>query len=225
MINGDDLTLNRLVFVDIETTGLEVNKGDLVLEVGLAVTDLEFNTLGTWSSLVYNDGWRPRLARNEFTWQMHTKSGLISDLDKLDIGPHRLGDLDPAVVALMGYKWLTEEMRLPDCALPSCGNSVHFDRDFLKGRMIVLNSFFTHRNIDVSTLKELCRRYHPELYKTISDEFNKDKAKHRVIPDIESSIAELKIYVDNFLFVPGNELEAKIDSSQLILPGLETLGR
>lgn len=215
---------NILVFVDIETTGLERSK-DKILEVGLSVTDLQMNVLGTWSSLVVPEGWRARLAGNQYVWNMHTNSGLIKELDAMQADAHHPGNIEPPVVAWAAYKWLTEDMGLAAGILPSCGNSVHFDREMLRETMPVLDSFFNYRNIDISTVKELCRRYNRELYNSIKEQFNKDLTVHRVKEDIESSIRELKIYVDNFLFVPGNALDdyMELNEQQLVIPGMEAL--
>lgn len=216
-LNEDDV----LVFADIETTGLDPEK-DFVLEVGLAVTDLQLNYLGDWSSLVLNDDWRARCAGNEFVWDMHTKSGLIRELDNLQNGPHDPNNYEPAVVAFNAYKWLTEDMGLPDGRIPCAGSSVHFDRDFFKRtRLIVLDSFFSYRNIDVSSLKELCRRYNKGLWESISQQTSKTDAVHRALPDISSTVFELKTYLDNFLFIPGNLLEDTVTFNQPVIPGLE----
>lgn len=226
MINPDKeyQESNVLVFVDIETTGLERSK-DKILEVGFSVTDLQMNVLGTWSSLVVPEGWRARLAGNEYVWNMHTNSGLIKELDAAQEGARHPGNMEPPVIAWMAYKWLTEDMGLLPGILPSCGNSVHFDREMLRETMITLDTFFNYRNIDISTVKELCRRYNRELYNSIKEQFNKDSTAHRVKEDIESSIRELKIYVDNFLFVPGNALDdyMELDQQQLVIPGMEAL--
>lgn len=216
---------NILVFIDIETTGLERSK-DKVLEVGLSVTDLQMNVLGTWSSLVLPDGWRARLAGNEYVWNMHTNSGLIKELDAIQNEAHKPSEMEPPVVAWMAYRWLTEDMGLVPGVLPSCGNSVSFDREMLRETMITLDTFFHYRNIDISTVKELCRRYNRELYNSIKEQFNKDSTAHRVKEDIDSSIRELKIYVDNFLFVPGNALDQYMElrsDQQLVIPGMEAL--
>jgi len=93
--------------------------------------------------------------------------------------------------------------------------------------MIVLNSFFTYRNIDVSTLKELCMRFNPDLYAAIKVEFKKEDAKHRVLPDLDATLAEFRVYLDNFLFVPSNAITSNIgdfDEDQPALPGLESFG-
>lgn len=215
---------NLLVFIDIETTGLNRLK-DKILEVGISVTDLQMNVLGTWSSLVISDEWRERLSGNQLVWDMHTKSGLIKEIDAIQDEAYQPDDLSPAVVAWKAYRWLKEEMGLIAGIQPSCGNSVHFDRDMLKEIMPVLDSFFTYRNIDISTVKELCRRYNRELFNGIKVQFKKEDVAHRVKEDIESSIRELRCYIENFLFAPGNKLEGLLESgdNQPVLPGMESL--
>ena len=223
--------LELLVLVDIETTGLnDVFDDDVVLEVGLKVVDLQLNVIGEWSSLVDNEDWRAKVARNQFVFNMHTKSGLISAIDALYQGPRQPCEYAPQLVALRALQWLTIDMGLPSGKLPAMGSSVQFDRDFLHREMIVLDNFFTYRNIDVSTLKELCMRYNPDLYAAIKNDFKKEDAVHRVLPDLDATIAEFRTYRDNFLFIPGNSIAAKIgdfdeDETQQILPGLEQYGR
>lgn len=218
-LNEDEV----LVFADIETTGLSPEK-DYILEVGLVVTDLQLKVLGQWQSLVLNEGWRARLAGDQFVWDMHTKSGLIDDLDSIQDIPHLPGHNTPQVVAWAAYKWLTEDMGLPEGKIPCFGSSAHFDREHLRAqRMAVLDSFFSHRIVDVSGLKELCRRYNKELYESIKKQFSKDDAAHRALLDIFATINELKVYIENFLFVPGNELDTISLINHPVLPGLESL--
>lgn len=221
--------LELLVLVDIETTGLnDVFNDDVVCEVGLRVVDLDLNVVGQWTSLVDNEGWRAKMARNPFVHNMHTKSGLIADLESLDGVPRHPGEYTPPVVALKAYQWLTGEMGLEENTIPAMGSSVQFDREFLHREMIVLNSFFTYRNIDVSTLKELCSRFNPELYKAIKEGFKKSDAKHRVQDDIDATLAEFRIYLDNFLFIPRYAIsngDFAEDETQPVLPGLEEFGR
>lgn len=218
---------NRLVFVDIETTGLEEDK-DFILEVGLKVTDANLNVLGEWSSLVLNEGqsWRAKLAGNTFVWEMHMKSGLIKELDDLQNKVYRPGSFEPNVVAWAAYQWLENEMGLIPGIQPMVGSSVHFDRDFLFVHMITLHSFFSYREADVSGLKEWCKRFNPDVAEDVTKRFKKEDSKHRVLPDIDNTIAELKFYVDNFLFVPGNALDASLSGcceDQLVIPGMESI--
>lgn len=219
--------LDYLVLVDIETTGLnDVYDDDVVCEVGLKVVDRQLRTWGEWSSLVLNENWRAKMARNQLVWDMHTKSGLIKELSETVDQPHFPGQYTPPVVAFQAYKWLTEEMGLPPGKMPMMGSSVQFDREFLNREMIVLEKFFTYRNIDVSTLKELCMRFNSELYVAIKEEFKKEDAKHRVLPDLEATLSEFRAYLDNFLFVPGNAISQGVgdfteDENQPPLPGLE----
>ncbi len=221
-----EIELERLVLIDLETTGLE-EENDVVCEVGLKVVDLELNVIGQWHSLCLNDDWRVKMARKQVVWDMHTKSGLIADLDTLLDSPVRHSHFEPNQVAFRGWQWLVEDMGLPEGKLPMMGSSVQFDRDFTYKHLIVLNSFFTYRNIDVSTLKELCMRYNPELYRGIKAQFKKSEAKHRVLDDIDATLAEFRLYRDNFLFIPGGALgvgDFVEDENQPVLPGLEEFG-
>lgn len=214
--------IDRFVFVDIETTGLD-HREDYILEVGLKVTDSHLNVLGEWSSLIYNQDWRARLAGNDFVYKMHQKSGLIAALDEALDDPSAHSQLSPAVVAYAGaYRWLTETMDLAEGAIPMTGSSIQFDRDFLREQMPVLNAFFHYRNIDISTLKELCHRMSPELASKIAAKFRKEDAVHRALPDLDASIAELRTYMDEFLFVPGNLVSRELEGNYEI-PGQEPI--
>ena len=82
---------------------------------------------------------------------------------------------------------------------PLCGSSVQFDRAWLDMWMPEVINQFSHRNIDISTLKELCRRYNPSLYAKLDDEVPPRKL-HRALPDLDDTIAEFKFYRDSFLF-------------------------
>lgn len=211
---------DRLVLVDLETTGLTATQ-DYILEVGLVVTDAELNVLGSWSSLVKNplriprnelgrvrvprsDDWLDRIKADDHVEKMHEQSGLLDEIRLLpdrDFFDGQSLTYQPVDVSYRGYLWLTDTMGLEAGKYPMVGNSVHFDRRFLDEHMRVLLGFWTYRNLDVSSVKEAAKVFNPELYEAMTRDprFDKANAKHRALPDLYASIEELKFYKEHFL--------------------------
>ena len=206
------------VFVDVETFGLDY-QCDPVVELGIRVTDkyLKDVTRKTWLILPEDleDAWR---SSSDFIKEMHTKSGLIDDLRVLPKEGYTIDDVDhPDYGRYANYsanfqsydawRWLTESLDLEPGKMPMCGSSVHFDRSMIESQLLVLHGFFSHRNIDVSTVKELCRRWNPALYSRISKDpmCQKENQKHRPQEDLDGTIHELQFYFDNFFQVEMND--------------------
>lgn len=211
---------NVLVWVDIETTGLDAEK-DVPLELGIKVTDTNLKVLHEKAWLVFEPGWRERLlGADSFVQEMHTKSNLKSELFDYSLNAE---ETPAQFISSRAVYWLVEVLELPTGEYPLCGSSVHFDRKFLQKYFPALHSFFSYRNIDVSTVKELCKRLRPKIYeKNIlnNPRFDKANAKHRVLDDIDNSIEELKIYI-NHLFVPVVQPpKIEIFYGQQPLPGM-----
>jgi oligoribonuclease len=187
-------SIDRFVFCDVETTGLEPDS-HLLLEVGFIITDAELNKIDDfdvqiWDSPMYDDFWAsdsvPEVVR-----MMHTSSGLIDacrseGLTQEDAEAQIRGFLEGYGVSPEGD--------------PLVGSSVAFDRNFLALHMPHVASMFHYRNIDVSTVKELCARLNPTLFSKLDDE-TANRKMHRVLGDLEDTIGELKWYIDNFLFL------------------------
>jgi oligoribonuclease len=172
-----------MAWVDCETTGLDAHK-DLLLEVGIIITDDFLNVLDRKSYSLYHAAARDRAGG--YVQEMHDVSGLWSDCKTKGVAV--------AAAELWLLEWLTGYVE-PDAA-PMCGSTVHFDRAFLKVNMPKLEDHFHYRNIDVSTVKELARIWNKVAFDLRPD----DEIKfHRVIPDIEASIAELHHYKRKFL--------------------------
>ena len=185
------MTEGRLVWTDIETSGLDPDECQM-LEVGFRITDLELNTLAEKSVLIWNDTWVELLTEdkvNPLVWNMHIKSELWVDAALYGI------TLDVATEMLLD--WFEEND--VDNTEPLCGSSVQFDRGWLEAHMPEVISKFSYRNIDISSVKELCRRYNPVLYAKLDTEILPKKA-HRVLSDLDDTISEFKFYRDNFLF-------------------------
>jgi oligoribonuclease len=186
-VNTDD---DRFVFVDIETTGLD-HLTDLILEVGIVITDSDLQLIDMydvqiWESPTYDRKWE---SVDAFVRNMHDKSGLYDQC--------RAEGLIPTDAENLLYEWLDGHgVR----NVPLAGSSVHFDRSFLYEDMPKLHSVFGYRNIDVSSIKELCRRVNPDLLAKL-DSHTTRKEHHRAVDDCQDTIGELRFYLDNFLWV------------------------
>lgn len=199
----------RFVWADIETTGLLPMSED-VLEVGFRITDMDLNTLDEFDVLIWEPGFYDRKLKNlryaaesgdkgaEYVLEMHNKSGLW-DLARTE--GMTLEDGEREILA-----WLASHGMNPTVPMgerdPICGNSIQFDRGFLVEAFPGVLDCFSYRNVDVSTLKELCRRLNPSVYARLG-EYAPRQEKHRALADLDDSIAEFRFYRDNFLFVPA----------------------
>lgn len=211
-----DPTKVAYVVVDMETSGLSVH-ADFPLELGIGIYDDDLNELAMNSWLIRDEGWRSQLAKNEYVENMHVKNGLIADILSLPDeyyevdaeGKQHTLDFSAHVVSLMSWRWLTNDCGLTPNKFPLTGSSVgSLDRSFLREFLSEVHHFFTYRDIDVSSLKELCKRHNPTLYSAMMKlpEFLDTNKKHRVRDDIRASVAELKFYIENFLKVQPREL-------------------
>lgn len=177
---------NHLIWLDIETTGLEA-ESSLLLEVGLRITDLDLNEVDRWNSVI---GYTPqfitkvRAEAPEVVRDMHDRSGLWTDC----MHARSLDEVEPEACG-----WLSTTGMVGQTV---CGNSLRLDRAFVDFHMPILASLFHYRSIDVSTLKELCRKYNPTVFKHLVE----TETDHRVNTCIDNSIQEYKFYLDNFLF-------------------------
>jgi oligoribonuclease len=174
---------NQLIWIDMEMTGLRPEV-DRIIEVALVVTDSQLATIAEAPVLVVHQDDATLAAMDSWNQGTHARSGLI---DKVKASP-----LVESVVEAQMLEFLREH--LPPKASPMCGNSICQDRRFLARWMPALEDYFHYRNLDVSTLKELCKRWQPELMKGVPKE-----GKHEALADVYESIAELKYYREHFL--------------------------
>ncbi|WVN41320.1 oligoribonuclease [beta proteobacterium MWH-UniP1] len=176
----------NMVWVDMEMSGLNPET-DRILEVAVIVTDAELNILGVGPVMVVHQPDTVLDAMDAWNKGTHGRSGLI---DKVKASTTTESQAAAELLAfLRGY--------VPAGKAPMCGNTVHQDRRFMARYMPELEAFFHYRNIDVSTIKELCRRWSPAVMKG----FEK-KGAHTALADIEESIQELRFYRDNWIQKP-----------------------
>ena len=182
-----------IVWVDCEMTGLEVTI-DEICEIGVVVTDGELNMLDAGLQLVIKPSDAALSNMGEFVTQMHTDSGLIQEI------PQGISIAEAEQQVLKYIKqWVTEER-----TAPLAGNSIGTDRMFLNRQMPQLDKFLHYRNIDVSSLKELTRRWFPRVYFQLP----KKTGNHRALADILESIQELRYYRKAILVeTPGPDSE------------------
>jgi len=169
---------NNLVWLDMEMTGL-VPDADRILEIALLVTDSELALVAEGPVLVVHQPDEVLEAMDSWNRSVHRKSGLVEKV--------RASRLDEAAAERLALEFLAAHV--PAGASPMCGNSICQDRRFLARWMPRLEAFFLYRNLDVSTLKELVRRWKPEAMKGLAKE-----GRHEALADIRESIEELKYY-------------------------------
>jgi oligoribonuclease len=169
---------DNLIWIDLEMTGLHPDT-DSIIEIATVVTDRDLNVLAEGPQFAILHEEARLLAMDDWNRNQHNKSGLWERVLESDID-HRRAEAE--TLAFL-ESWVTPGKS------PMCGNSICQDRRFLHRQMPALERFFHYRNLDVSTLKELARRWAPEVYKG----FSKDSA-HTALSDIRDSIDELRYY-------------------------------
>jgi oligoribonuclease len=171
--------------MDLEMTGLEPER-HVIVEIATIVTDDNLEILAEGPDLVVAASAEQLGEMGEFVTAMHTKSGLLTLIQESKI------DVRSAEVATLDFiKTYVAEAR----AVPLCGNSIGTDRRFLQEYMPELEAFLHYRNVDVSTLKELAKRWRPDVVAGLPE---KDST-HRALDDIRESIAELRYYREHLL--------------------------
>ena len=177
---------DRIVWIDCEMTGLSL-EADALIEVAALVTDFELNQLGDGVDVVITPPAEALEQMDDFVRTMHTTSGLLEEL----AGGTTMQDAQEQVLAYI-REWVPEPRKAP-----LGGNTVGTDRNFLARDMAELEAHLHYRIIDVSSIKELSRRWYPRAY------FGSPKKSggHRALADIRESIAELRYYREA-VFVP-----------------------
>ena len=170
---------DKLVWIDCEMTGLDLVH-DALIEVAALVTDFELNVLGDGVDIVVRPPQAALDQMNEFVTTMHTESGLLPELDN----GMALADAQDAVLTYV-------REHVPEARkAPLAGNTVGTDRAFLERDMPELEAHLHYRIVDVSSIKELSRRWYPRAYFAAPEK----KGNHRALADIQESIEELRYY-------------------------------
>lgn len=172
-----------LIWVDLEMTGLDPDH-DHIIEMAILVTDSDLNILGQAPVLAVHQSDVVLSGMDEWNTRTHTQSGLIERV--------RASTVDELQAQEMMLDFLVSFTQPRES--PMCGNSICQDRRFLYRYMPKLEAFFHYRNLDVSTIKELAKRWAPDTY----NRFQK-KATHQALDDIKESIEELKFYREHFI--------------------------
>jgi oligoribonuclease len=192
-----------LVWIDCEMTGLDLGR-DALIEVAALVTDPDLNVLGEGVDVVIHADEAALEAMPEIVRTMHGKSGLTEEVRRSTV---TLAEAEDMVL-----DYVASHVKDPRTA-PLCGNSIATDRGFIARDMPRLDAHLHYRMIDVSSIKELCRRWYPRVY------FGQPQKglAHRALADIRESIRELEYYRRTvFVPLPGPDVEsAKAIAAQL----------
>ena len=196
---------DRIVWIDCEMTGLSLEH-DALIEVAALITDFELNQLDEGIDVVIRPPAEALVQMDDFVRTMHTTSGLLEELD----GGTTMEDAQAQVLAHI-RQWVPDPGKAP-----LGGNTVGTDRGFLARDMPELEAHLHYRIVDVSSIKELSRRWYPRVYFAAP----KKSGGHRALADIRESIAELRYY-RAAVFVPQPGLDsatAKRLAAQHVLP-------
>lgn len=173
----------NLVWVDMEMTGLDPDR-DRVIEVAAIVTDAQLNVLAEGPVFAIHQPDAVLDAMDAWNKGTHGRSGLI---DRVKASTVSEAEAEAAMIEFL-------KKYVPEGKSPMCGNSICQDRRFMARHMPKLEAFFHYRNLDVSTLKELCRRWKPELIAGF-----KKHQLHTALADIRESVEELQYYRQHFI--------------------------
>ncbi len=177
---------NNLIWIDLEMTGLDPDT-DVIIEIATIVTDAELNTIAEGPVFAVHQNDAVLAGMDEWNTRQHGGSGLTARVKASTIDSR---EAERQTIEFLGQY-------LPANTSPICGNSICQDRRFLYRHMPELERFFHYRNLDVSTLKELVKRWAPNLV----NGFEK-KGSHLALDDIRDSIRELQYYREHFIKLP-----------------------
>lgn len=178
---------NNLIWIDLEMTGLDT-QNDVIIEIATIVTDANLNTLEEGPVMAIHQADELLTNMDDWNTKQHGQSGLTERVK------------DSRITEAEAEQKTIEFLRqyVPANSSPMCGNSICQDRRFLARCMPELEAFFHYRNLDVSSLKELARRWAPEVYKGYDKRGN-----HLALDDIRDSVRELAYYREHFIKLPN----------------------
>lgn len=180
---------NNLIWIDLEMTGLAPDK-DKIIEIATVVTDLHLTILAEGPVIAIYQPENIMNSMDEWNTKQHNQSGLVKRV------------LESRITEAQAEEQTLEFLKhhIGKGKSPMCGNSICQDRRFLYNYMPELAAFFHYRNLDVSTLKELVKRWQPKLMDGLTKE-----SKHLALDDIKDSIAELVYYRQHFINLPSKD--------------------
>ena len=173
----------NLIWIDMEMSGLSPDR-DCIIEVALVVTDSQLNVVAEAPVLVVHQPDVVLDGMDNWNKSTHARSGLI---DKIKASTLTEPEVEMRMLAFL-------QQHVPAGTSPMCGNSICQDRRFLARSMPQLEAYFHYRNLDVSTLKELVKRWKPEIAAGLTKQ-----SKHEALADIYDSIVEMKYYREHFI--------------------------
>ena len=168
---------NNLIWIDLEMTGLDTDN-DLIIEIATIVTDPQLNILEEGPVMAIHQADEVLNQMDDWNTRQHNQSGLV---ERVKNSPYNIAEAESLTLAFL-------EKFVPAGKSPMCGNSICQDRRFMHRLMPKLEKYFMYRNLDVSTIKEIMKRWAPE-----KPEYEK-QGNHLALDDIRDSINELKFY-------------------------------
>ena len=181
-MSGSWQDTSKLIWIDLEMTGLDT-VNDHIIEVAAVVTNSQLNIIAQGPDIVIHQPQEVLDKMDQWNTQQHTKTGLV---DKVLSSNLTLQDAEKMMLEFLSQ-------HLEPKQSPMCGNSICQDRRFMARLMPELESFFHYRHIDVSTIKELVRRWYPDTHQGAQKDSN-----HRALDDVIESIEELRFYREHF---------------------------